>query len=994
MSNRRLPQRFGINSLGIKLSVFISAVSLVIAVIAVAVVFKLEEKKQLLERYESLKLSANAASEQFNKYLSTKVQLAQQANSVVSKHVLHSELNSPAKLSGQLEKLPLFYKHISDNGLSAALQKKLSTAQPDLALFAKSEDVFNILVPTLLNDFYNFYLNLQSGFVRIAPPNALITGSPKILSNDLHQLPTLHSSLNPTKETVWSEITYDDIWNKWTVSLLTPLYIGEQYLGYTGHDIDLQTLVSKIPSSESREGVVIIDQHGRIIFDSGSLYPAQYMDAPFDISAPSESFNDVVKAVINTNLPNLQGHFHANEKEYIIQFNQVPELSWHLGFYMPVENTIAPLEHLKVKFLGLFALYVIVLTLLLQQGLSKALLSRLNKTALAIRSFGRGQWQQSELPVNGDEIGNLNQAFNDMKTELLQLTEGLNRRLAEKEQAEKAANRLSKAVSFSGTAVAITDAHFQIEYVNPKMIEMTGFAESHFIGLPLLHIISSEMAILIDDIDIDLRSRNYWRGDTLLQNAKSKPVWVSLSVSPIREETGGISSYVASAQDISFIKESQRKMEELAYYDTLTGLANRTYFRMQLRKSIALAERGHYAFALFYFDLDEFKRINDTLGHDAGDRLLVEVAERLKKRLRTEDTIARLGGDEFAVLLSGIQEREHAMEVAHTIQRTIVQPIKLANNEVIVSASIGITMAPFDSHEEEQLLKHADLAMYQAKAKGRNTFHFYSQDLDEAASERLHIENELRLALKMKQFSLHYQPQVNCQTNEVVGYEALTRWFHPDEGNIPPSKFIPIAETTGLIVELGAWVLEEACLFSSRLKASGKTANISINLSARQFKDSKLIETLENTIKKTAMAPENLHLELTESMLMGDVEAAISQLKELKKLGVSLSIDDFGTGYSSLSYIKRFPVDILKIDRSFVKDIPDDPNDMEITAAIIAMAQKLNLQVVAEGVETQAQITFLIKNNCFIVQGYYFSAPLTEQEILEQGHYLGKHSER
>ncbi|WP_415839081.1 putative bifunctional diguanylate cyclase/phosphodiesterase, partial [Pseudoalteromonas byunsanensis] len=595
--------------------------------------------------------------------------------------------------------------------------------------------------------------------------------------------------------------------------------------------------------------------------------------------------------------------------------------------------------------------------------------------------FGKGQWETPNLPSSNDEIGLLNDAFNKMSAEIKALVGGLNQRIQEKEKAEKQANRLSKAVSFSGTAVAITNGNFEIEYVNPKMIEMTGFKEEQFINAPLLSIISSDMAILIDDIDIDLRSRNYWRGDTVLEGAGSDPIWVSLSISPIREIDGTISSYVASAQDISFVKESQRKMEELAYFDTLTGLANRTFFRMQLRKSMALAGRGHYAFALFYFDLDEFKRINDTLGHDAGDRLLVEVAERLKNRLRAEDTIARLGGDEFAVLLSGIDNRDNAMEVAHIIQRTINKPIKLGNNEVIVSASIGITMAPFDSQEEEQLLKHADLAMYEAKAKGRNTFHFYSQELDAAANERLFIENELRIALKAKQFKLNYQPQVNSQTMEVIGYEALIRWYHPEKGFIPPDKFIHIAEATGMIVELGEWVIDEACHFSMRLQALGQAGNMSINLSARQFKDDRLISTLSDVLERTKMPPNLLHLELTESMLMGDVEAAITQLHEIKRLGVALSIDDFGTGYSSLSYLKRFPVDMLKVDRSFVQDIPEDQNDMEITAAIIAMAQKLKLQVVAEGVETQEQVDFLQKNNCFIVQGYFYSPPINESEV-------------
>ncbi|SJN47958.1 diguanylate cyclase/phosphodiesterase (GGDEF & EAL domains) with PAS/PAC sensor(s) [Pseudoalteromonas sp. JB197] len=471
-----------------------------------------------------------------------------------------------------------------------------------------------------------------------------------------------------------------------------------------------------------------------------------------------------------------------------------------------------------MKFFGLFILYAILVALLLHQALYQLVLRRIHSLVYAVTNFGQGQLQIEFPKENKDEIGTLNGSFKDMTIEIRKLIDGLNQRIIEKEIAEKAARRLSKAVAFSGTGVVITDKNFIIEYVNPKMLEMTSFSEEHFNRAPLLSIIASEMAILIDDIDVDLRSRNCWRGDTLIESNNKAPIWVSLSISPIREDDGTITSYVASAQDISFVKESQRKMEQLAYFDTLTGLANRTFFRMQLRKSMALAERGHYAFALFYFDLDEFKRINDTLGHNAGDQLLVEVANRLKQRLRAEDTIARLGGDEFAILLSGIEHQEHATQVANTIQKNLNEPIQLGSNEVIISASIGITMAPYDSQEEDQLLKHADLAMYEAKAKGRNTFHFYSQELNTAANERLFIENELRQAIKDKQLTVYYQPQIDSRTQLVMGYEALLRWFHPTEGAIAPTKFIPIAEATGLIVELGEWVLHQACNFAVKLE--------------------------------------------------------------------------------------------------------------------------------------------------------------------------------
>ena len=981
MGNRRPPSRYGASSLSVKLSMLISAVCLIAGVFAAALMLKSEEKQLIYEEYDELKRFSAQVNNQFSNYLDLKANLAEQANSVVSKHLLYGVQD----LSGAQASVDVRGENLAStakNGLSAAMYTGNLKLQSVQKLFSESELLWNILAPPLLQDFFNFYLSTKDGFVRVAPPNALLAKDPRLVNNQLHNLPVLHAEQNPTREAVWSGVYFDRVWNKWVVSILVPLYLHDKYLGLTGSDIELTTLLEKLPKSDHQQGFIVFDKQGRLLAAPGLFKTTATTGQLLDHNKLPEDLSKIVQTALITKLPNIQDEFRYKDNWHIMHVTHIANLDWYIGIYKKRASAISAIEELKVKFFGLFILYAIFVAILLHQVLYQLVLKRINALVKAVKGFGRGQWDTPTLPHTDDEIGQLNASFNDMSVEIKQLVNGLNQRITEKEIAEKAANRLSKAVAFSGTGVVLTNEHFQIEYVNPKMQEMTGYDEQHFIGSPLLSIISKDMAILIDDIDIDLRSRNHWRGDTMLAGNREAPIWVSLSVSPIREEGGAISSYVASAQDISFVKESQRKMEELAYFDTLTGLANRTFFRMQLRKSMALAERGHYAFALFYFDLDEFKRINDTLGHDAGDRLLLEVAPRLKKRLRAEDTIARLGGDEFAVLLSGINERENAMEVANIIQKTLAEPIKLGNNEVIVSASIGITMAPFDSKEEEQLLKHADLAMYQAKAKGRNTYHFYSQDLDEAANERLYIENELRIAIKAQQFTLHYQPQVNSESREVVGYEALIRWFHPSEGTIPPSKFIPIAEATGLIVELGAWVLEEACHFSRRLKAAGKIANISINLSARQFKDAQLISTLSDIIDRTEMEPTLLHLELTESMLMGDVEAAIIQLKDIKALGVSLSIDDFGTGYSSLSYIKRFPVDILKIDRSFVKDIPEDPNDMEITAAIIAMAQKLNLQVIAEGVETEAQMTFLAKNNCYIVQGYYYSPPLSEAEIL------------
>ncbi|MFC3032388.1 EAL domain-containing protein [Pseudoalteromonas fenneropenaei] len=966
-----------------KLTLLISAICLISGICAAAFMLKSEEKLLVFEELKILKQSSAQMVEQFQQYLENKTNVAEQANAVVTKQLFGNATNLAEHATYILTETQEGAISTAQNGLSAAYLPGQSITSEQRALVGHSESLWNILAPTLLQDFANFYLLTDDGFARVAPPNLLLQGGHQHKYLQPSELALLRDERNPTREAVWSPVHFDASWKKWIVSVLVPVYVQNRYIGMTGADIALDNLLSKLPLAGNDYGLLIFDDKGHVLasptlanFDNSSLELMQYQQLP-------TALQELVRTSLNKPLMERDATFATEQDEFIINIRKLKQLNWFIGVYKKRSAALASLEDIKYKFFGLFVMYGLFVAMLLHQTLYQLVIGRIITLVNAISGFGKGQFEiLNNLPTSDDEIGTLNQSIKDMGLEIRKLIDGLNQRIAEKENAEKEANRFLKAVAASGTGVVLTDAQFNIIYVNPKMMEMTRFEQAHFLDAPLLSIVSNEMAIIIEDIDIDLRSRNAWRGDTVLQSADNRPVWVSLSVSPIRDESGQITSYVASAQDISFVKESQRKMEELAYFDTLTGLANRTFFRMQLRKSMALAQRGHYSFALFYFDLDEFKRINDTLGHDAGDGLLVEVANRLKRRLRAEDTIARLGGDEFAVLLSGIDKREHAMDVAHTIQRTLNVPIMLGNNEVIVSASIGITMAPFDSKEEEQLLKHADLAMYEAKAKGKNTYHFYSQELDAAANERLYIENELRVGIKERQFSLHYQPQVDSRTNRIIGYEALIRWQHPTEGNIPPSKFIPIAETTGLIVQLGAWVLEEACFFATRMLAHKRAANISINLSARQFKDAQLIESLSDILARTKLPPQYLHLELTESMLMGDVKATIAQLHQIKELGIALSIDDFGTGYSSLSYLKRFPVDMLKVDRSFVQDIPEDVNDMAITAAIIAMAQKLNLKIIAEGVETQEQVDFLQSNNCFIVQGYFYSPPLAEQDLV------------
>lgn len=767
-------------------------------------------------------------------------------------------------------------------------------------------------------------------------------------------------------------------------------YYGDRFAGITGSDFVLDEIFGSfvnLAQVENGREAFLFDASGNILAHPHLMEQILNQQGTMNSRlASNDLISDDVRALIeqmiHTHPEELVAEYVDKDKIYQINIRPVNGMGWYLAVFKSNEHTLEHFQTLKTRVLVIFLVVALLVALMLHQIAYQLGLKRVRQLMYAVRdvSYSDG-WSLNLPPFKNDEIGALGEAFTTMTTEINKLIRGLNEKIEEKALAEQSARKLSKAVSYSGSGILITDANLLIEYVNPKLCEMSGYDTEFFIGKPLFNMISHEMEFLAEDIKDDLKQREHWRGDILLINCQDKHLWASLSISPILQEDRQISSYVCSAQDISFVKESQKKMEQLAYFDVLTGLANRTFFKMQLRKALALSKRGHYSFALIYFDLDEFKRINDTLGHDAGDNLLIEVANRLQSRLRSEDTIARLGGDEFAVLLSGVKDKDEAGSIIETIETMLVKPIRLGNNEVIISASIGATIAPYDSMEEETLLKHADLAMYEAKGRGKNTSHFYTKDLDYAAKERMIIENELRIAIKEKQLLLYFQPQVDIDTKRVVGFEALIRWLHPDKGMIPPDRFIPVAETTGQIVEIGEWVLFESCGVLKRLAKQGFNGKLSVNISSRQLKDVDLCQTLRQVIETSGIEPSRLDLEITESMLMGDVEAAISQLYDFKKLGLCLSIDDFGTGYSSLSYLKRFPVDTLKIDRSFIKDIPSDRDDMEISSAIIAMAQKLNLKLVAEGVETQEQIDFLRRNTCNVIQGYFFSKPIPESEI-------------
>jgi diguanylate cyclase (GGDEF)-like protein/PAS domain S-box-containing protein len=447
----------------------------------------------------------------------------------------------------------------------------------------------------------------------------------------------------------------------------------------------------------------------------------------------------------------------------------------------------------------------------------------------------------------------------------------------------------------------------------------------------------------------------------------------------------GRPSLLATVRDITERKVAEERFQSLAYYDALTGLPNRILLQDRLSKALAGARRRHDKVALLFLDLDRFKTINDSLGHSVGDLLLQEVAERLRRFAREQDTVARLGGDEFLVVLTNVKEVTDAAVAAERLMDAMTSEFVVQGHSLNINCSLGISVFPEHGADGEILIKNADAAMYSAKESGRNNFRFFTEDMNAQVMERLTLENSLRLALEKREFFLVYQPQMDIVTGKITGLEALLRWQHPELGLVPPDKFIRIAENSGLIIPIGEWVLRTACSQARNWQDEGlPTVSLAVNVSAVQFRQEGFCELIRRLLHETGLAPQYLELELTESLLLANADVTLSVLQELKAMGLTLAIDDFGTGYSSFSYLRQFQVSKLKIDRSFIRDVAVNPNDAAITAAIIGMAKGLNLKVIAEGVENEAQLSFLRTHQCDEIQGYYFSKPLTVDKVADK----------
>ncbi|MEC4718570.1 EAL domain-containing protein [Noviherbaspirillum sp. CPCC 100848] len=570
--------------------------------------------------------------------------------------------------------------------------------------------------------------------------------------------------------------------------------------------------------------------------------------------------------------------------------------------------------------------------------------------------------------------------------------------IAARKRAEDALQLRQRAIEASANAIIITSAaapNYPIEYVNPAFERITGYSLEDVINRSCSLLWADDRAQPeIQEIIASVRELRETRVTLRTYGKDGRMFWSDAFLAPVRDETGVVNHYVVAINDITATKRYQAELEFQANRDTLTGLANRNLLHDRLRQASAYATRYGHPVWLLFMNLDRFKFVNDTLGHRAGDELLKVVADRLRGAVRETDTIARMSADEFVLILPERTEEHLSPVLVQRIMDAVAQPIVIEGYEFVMGSSIGIAVCPSDGMDADTLIKHAGIAMYRAKETGRNNFQFFTPAMNDHAMERLRIENNLRSALEREEFFLHYQPQVDLATGRVLGMEVLIRWQHPVLGMVPPDRFIELAEEIGLIVPIGAWVLRTACRQCVAWQRAGLgQLRVAVNLSPLQFYQEDLVHTVKGVLAESGLAPHLLELELTESMMMNDIEHAVCILRDLKSIGVHLSIDDFGTGYSSLSYLKRFPIDLLKIDQSFVRDITIDPDDEAIVLSIISLAHSLRLKVIAEGVETEAQLAYLKRHGCDYMQGYYFSRPLPAQafeQLLRQRRSLSQ----
>ncbi|MBF0264958.1 MAG: EAL domain-containing protein [Gammaproteobacteria bacterium] len=746
-----------------------------------------------------------------------------------------------------------------------------------------------------------------------------------------------------------------------------------------GIDKFADILSSDTGFSRTGKTLSIIQKHGKFYFNAPKTVEktANHQHTNEFIESPSQAMKNALTGNRGSGV-----HLDYQQNKVIATWRYLPILKWGIVVKKDLSEAKEPVTEIQTTlfftFLGLLIFIVVASNFLGRQLVFPLKILEQNISNMMMKK------DIDPVKLKGyDETRKLAISFNKMTAQIaeyqLNLEDNIRQRTHELQRA-------SQVIASTKQAIIITDLTPRIIEVNQAYIDLFGYSEQELLGQDP-KIVSSKRASneYYQEMWDALTNEGHWSGEIWNRKKNGDYIPIMMTITTIHDNHNQSINYVAILTDIEVLKSHEEQLHKLAYYDTLTELPNRMLMQDRLFQEITMAKRNKTKLAVMFMDLDRFKAVNDSLGHSAGDELLKVVAQRLKNNIRKNDTVSRQGGDEFVIILDRINKTSDAAHIAQKIINAIARPIKLKQHNVFVGASIGISFYPDDAKNLEDSLKHADIAMYKAKENGKGIYHFYSDTLDKNSLALLKIEDELRTAIKQNQLLLFYQPQISMDTGQLCGLEALIRWVHPEKGLIPPNTFIPVAEATGIIEQIDQWVLKAACkqlaIWQNKDLTMVKTA---VNLSGRRFENPELINDLILLLDEYQISGELIELEITERMLVKEPDKALNIMKDITKLGISLSIDDFGTGYSSLSYLKRFPITTLKVDKSFIDGIPNDPQDIAITHAILSLAKSLGIKVLAEGVESEQQAIHLTEQKCDEIQGYYFSKPLTVEEVEQE----------
>jgi diguanylate cyclase (GGDEF)-like protein/PAS domain S-box-containing protein len=710
--------------------------------------------------------------------------------------------------------------------------------------------------------------------------------------------------------------------------------------------------------------------------------------------AESTQWAEAVAAVSNIS-PIIETRFYGlGTTMYSAAVMRLATAPWTIIVSLPQDEFLEPVVKQTKNALMLVSVIALIVVLIVMAA-TQLLLGPVKRLTTVVKSIAEGDLQAKAHIEANDEIGSLAKAFNEMTGSINHLIVDLEDEIGSHKLTAENLNKLSQAIEQSPVSVMITDLDGNIEYVNPKLCDITGYTEEELLGQnPRILKSGHTPAIQFKNMWSAITSGHSWSGELYNKKKNGELFWENVTISPIKNSAGENTHYLALKEDISLRKDYEERLLYQASYDKLTDLPNRTLAYDRIQQAIVNARRESKHLALVYMDFDHFKNINDTLGHSAGDEFLRYMAERLKNCVRDFDTVARLGGDEFLIMLLEVDEGEgnnfmpfdNFVKLAtEDILGHVSRPCQIQDMEFSVTASAGIAIFPQDGDDPHALLRNADTAMYRSKRKGRNTYEVFTPEMGDVVMKRVEIDSKLRNALESGDFYLKYQALMDARTQAIVGAEALIRWDDPVLGEVSPEEFVPLAEESGLIVEIGNWVLDNALanVKKWRQDAEHQDFYVAINLSSRQFRGKDIVQDIAAALKRHDLPGSCLELEITERLLMKDVPHVINLLDQFKAMDITLSIDDFGTGYSSLSYLKRFPFDVLKIDKAFISGIGDDPDDAALCEAIIAMAHSLGLSIIGEGVENREQFQFLQTRGVETIQGYYVSEPMIDEEFIK-----------